>query len=234
MGYRDNHGRSLYSDGELGQTKLQPDCMQQGALLKKTTLQRNGWEKLEKQTRVQPTCPRCHYPMIGNFCANCAYEKPAESPSVDNHKDLAVERLTCKCQNCGKEVAFSFRFCPDCGTEIEKRTINPFNINEVSKLEESKHQCSLTLLNEVEGDLKDGEIKEYTGNSIILTRDNTESGNRTISKEHAELVYEDEGWTILNRSGYGATMVAANRKISLQSGDIILLGNRRFRFNVIQ
>ena len=66
-----------------------------------------------------------------------------------------------------------------------------------------------------------------------MTRENTESNNRTItSKEQAELICEDGKWFVLNKSELGSTYLEANRKLEIQQGDIIVLGDRRFKFEV--
>ena len=65
----------------------------------------------------------------------------------------------------------------------------------------------------------------------ILNRENTEQDNRTItSKEQAELICEDGKWYVLNRSELGSTYLEANRKLALEPGDVIVLGDRRFKF----
>ena len=74
---------------------------------------------------------------------------------------------------------------------------------------------------------------DYEGASVILTRENTEPNNRTItSKEQAELICEDGKWFVLNKSELGSTYLEANRKLEIQQGDIIVLGDRRFKFEV--
>ena len=73
--------------------------------------------------------------------------------------------------------------------------------------------------------------KEYEGKSIILNRENTEVSNRTItSKEQAEIVFEDGHWYLLDRSELRTTFIQANRKIEIIPDDIIVLGDRRFKF----
>mgnify|MGYP001752542016 FL=1 len=72
---------------------------------------------------------------------------------------------------------------------------------------------------------------EYEGKSIILNRENTEVSNRTItSKEQAEIVFEDGYWYLLDRSELRTTFIQANRKIEIIPDDIIVLGDRRFKF----
>lgn len=72
---------------------------------------------------------------------------------------------------------------------------------------------------------------EYEGNSIILNRENTEMSNRTItSKEQAEIVFDDGHWYLLDRSMLQTTYIQVNRKIEIIPDDIIVLGDRRFKF----
>ena len=231
-------------DAELKKTLVQGAPTQEKEQLKKTVVQ-GGWKSSDDQTGAHEHatslkvsdghCPLCDYPMTGDFCANCGYEKnpkPSEELS-DTRKDAAEEKFLCKCQGCGAEVSAKYRFCPECGSELDKGTINPFKGRDESQPAQPEHQCTLTLLNEEYNEFKDGETKEYEGSSIMLNRDNTDPGNRTItSKVQAELVYEEDGWSILNHSSYGATMVVANKKIRLEAGDVIVLGDRRFRFDV--
>ena len=72
---------------------------------------------------------------------------------------------------------------------------------------------------------------EYEGNSISLNRENTEMSNRTItSKEQAEIVFDDGHWYLLDRSMLQTTYIQVNRKIEIIPDDIIVLGDRRFKF----
>lgn len=75
-----------------------------------------------------------------------------------------------------------------------------------------------------------GEI-ELQGDSIELNRDNLEPSNNTISqKTQAILVFEDGQWYIEDKSSYQTTYIHAAGKTPIKSGDVILMGNRRFTF----
>ena len=65
----------------------------------------------------------------------------------------------------------------------------------------------------------------------MLNRANTDPNNQSItSKEQAVLTFEDGAWYLEDRSDQKTTYVHAGRKTRLESGDIIILGNRRFEF----
>jgi hypothetical protein len=95
---------------------------------------------------------------------------------------------------------------------------------------ETKPHCSLTIIPEEEENILPKRF-EYEGNSIILNRENTEMSNRTItSKEQAEIVFDDGHWYLLDRSMLQTTYIQVNRKIEIIPDDIIVLGDRRFKF----
>ena len=77
----------------------------------------------------------------------------------------------------------------------------------------------------------DNPKKEYSGESVVLNRLNTEETNCTITtQQQAGLVYENGEWYIQNLSERQTTYLVLNRKVQLEEGDIVVMGNRRFKF----
>ena len=75
------------------------------------------------------------------------------------------------------------------------------------------------------------EAVELEGSEVILTRDNTEPGNLSITTQEQAVVSHANGhWYIEDLSEQKTTFVQASQKIELHDGDIILLGNRLFEF----
>jgi rRNA maturation endonuclease Nob1 len=201
---------------------------------------------------TQKKCPHCGYPIMNEAasCPSCGLpisEQPmeqasTESPSVSEetiHKTKSVEVAeydiaeTVKCEKCGTEVSIEFSFCPKCGERIHLPTVRSIRHKPKPAPEPPKPHCRLTLIPEEDEQMDKIVCNDYEGASIILNRDNTEQDNRTItSKEQAELIFEDDKWYILNRSELGSTYLEVNRKLELQQDDIILLGDRRFKFEV--
>lgn len=179
-------------------------------------------------------CPNCGYPVMGGFnsCPNCGTPVAAAPAPTAQPKPKAIDLAELgipdhvKCDQCGEEVSVQNSFCPKCGAKIHLPTVRAIRHKPAPKL---KH-CSLTLIPEEDENIPE-QKKDYEGTNVILTRENTEPDNRTItSKEQAEISFEDDKWFILNKSEYGSTYIEANRKFEIQPGDVIVLGDRRFRF----
>lgn len=174
------------------------------------------------------------------------YTQPAqkpEQPAVQTDKPTTVMGHTVKpqtdaetndtnvCDKCGTVVPGDVMICPTCGERIRQKTVIVRRKPKAKeKVEEPPVKCQLILIPEEDEGIE-ATVRHYEGKSVILNRDNTEPDNRTItSKQQAEMTCEDGKWYIENRSALGSTYVQANRKIEVQPGDIIVLGDRRFKF----
>lgn len=180
------------------------------------------------------SCSRCGYLVMGgqSSCPNCGtalvahIETPSMVPPKSIRKMGSDQKV--KCQKCNAEVGLDFLFCPHCGERIRQQTIAVWHHR---KQEAPIPRCSLTIIPEEDEQMKEV-TREYEGHSIILNRNNTEERNRTItSSEQAELIHEEGKWYILNHSELESTLIQVTRKMELQSGDIVVLGDRRFKFN---
>jgi RNA polymerase subunit RPABC4/transcription elongation factor Spt4 len=189
-------------------------------------------------SQAPKSCPNCGYPVVGDFknCPNCgvsigeaitAIQQPVEKNADQLELDIAEE---VKCEKCGTMVSLDFSFCPKCGERIHLPTVRAIRHKPTPAPEPPKPKCHLTIIPE-EGEITQAVRNDYEGDSIILNRENTEQDNRTItSKEQAELICEDGKWFVMNRSELGSTYLEANRKLALEPGDVIVLGDRRFKF----
>ena len=205
-------------------------------------------------SQTPKSCPHCGYPVVGDFtsCPNCgtslapaptAIQQPIQQPvqqpvqlpvqqpvqKVAEDLGLDIEEEV-KCEKCGTMVSIDFCFCPKCGERIHLPTVRAIKHKPVAPPEPPKPKCCLTIIPE-EGETTEAIRNDYEGDSIILNRENTEKDNRTItSKEQAELICEDGKWYVLNHSELVSTYLEANRKLAIEPGDVIVLGDRRFRF----
>ena len=164
------------------------------------------------------TCIHCGYPISSinsTSCPNCANNL---------HNQPQNDKKTKACPKCGAEVTAKDNFCNTCGTQLRMGTENPWN-NPQQKI-----SCSLKPLSRTDENIEYPHIS-YSGNMIILNRANTEPNNHTItSNEQAILINEEDSWYIEDRSEQKTTFVHAGKKMKIEDGDIIVLGNRLFKF----
>ena len=206
------------------------------------------------QPAINNVCPRCGFAVhaTASRCPACgapvaaaqpaqpqAYQQPtAREPQPAFHpqpvqptpqpvQPQPARQATGKiCSKCGNVIVPGARFCGFCGQAVRQAmgTIGAWDAPvEVVK-------CSLAPIPfENEAVLYEPVI--YTGEEIILNRDNTDTENQTItSKQQAVLIHEGDNWYIEDRSARQSTMIHVRGRVKLKDGDIILLGNRKFEF----
>lgn len=178
----------------------------------------------------ESACPKCGYPLRADAvkCPNCntPVNGNVDSNSLNANTNGYQRRPTRMADSNESATPNPTRIVSGGGGKL-RGTINPYMMN--IPTEPSFVLSPLQRMNErkavepVELDLEDGEV--------VLTRDNTEPGNPSITSKAQALVSHSEGhWYIENRSEQNTTFVLARNKIELHDGDIILLGNRMFEF----
>jgi len=179
-------------------------------------------------------CNYCGYPVMPgmNNCPNCG--KGANRSQQENRRTTRESELICS--HCKTSLNPGFAFCPSCG--------KPQQENQASQSGSKKNQigrqtirpgkrshCTLTLIPEEKEHIAQTTLS-FSGDEIILNRENTDPENITItSKEQAILVYENKRWYIQDRSELKTTYIQAAEKVEINPGDIILLGDRQFEFD---
>ena len=186
----------------------------------------------QKTQLITPTaCPQCGYPIVANHpaCPNCGVDLNRQREVAVKEENVSLNG-TFKCQYCQKEIPLTSTYCPSCNQRVHAPTISPEQLAKMMSSVNNVPHCSLTIL--PEGDeVLDNPKKEYSGEAIVLNRLNTEESNPTITtQQQAELKYEDGEWFLQNLSAQQTTYLILNRKVKLEEGDIIVMGNRRFKF----
>lgn len=159
-------------------------------------------------------CPKCGYLLRSNsgVCPNCNYQltTPAKqyAPLYRNKTLIESNPILDSCRGVDG-------------------TINPYLMGSVV----DSDSFTLTPVKRA-NETKDFSPVEFSGESVILTRNNTEEGNQSItSKEQAVINKDGEKWYIEDLSEQKTTFVLAASKIELHDGDIVLMGNRMFEFH---
>lgn len=248
-GYRPLGAQQFAQDDEIARATrvVRPDDLEQmGA--GQPFYGGNDAQQDMRATQRQRECPQCHYILLDDmpYCPSCGYDTrvPDNKPKSQPAKAVSAPEIsipeTVTCDKCGKEVSTEFSFCPYCSAKIRLKTLSVWGKDSVIAPPEPEPEpepdprCSLTVIP------NDGESlsivpNEYEGKSISLVRDNTEPSNRTItSKGQAMLEYVDGKWLLTDQSENGTTMVQASRPLEVETGDVIVMGNRRFRFEAVQ
>ena len=145
-----------------------------------------------------------------------------------------------KCPECGFDMEGGA--CANCGYTVDvkesPKADDSANVSDFRKTVrpqrkgEKEGKFTLTPISEETG-LPEGETLNFEGNEISLNRNNTDPKNHTItSLEQAKICFKDGKWGIIDSSEYKTTFVQASQSIELKSGNLILLGNQLYRFDL--
>lgn len=184
-------------------------------------------------------CEKCNAPLCGSMINYNEQKTPSVSSSAEVLKRTVrevgavaepISQLTSNvCPNCGYPLAEGESRCPQCGTE---KKVSPFKgtVNTWMQPDNGAF-CTLKVI-PWEGEGTQHAPMTYSGNKIVLNRQNTDPNNQSItSKEQAVLSFENGDWYIEDHSTQQTTLLRVRGKMKLQSGDVIALGNRLFEFN---
>ena len=184
-------------------------------------------------------CEKCNTSLVVLDVNDDSNQKTVrEMPVVNIENSDRKERLEspkgiesdATCSKCGYYLIPSAEICPHCGHPVtktdsiidERKTIMPF----------LRSGCTLEMLTGM-NELFPEERKalSFSGEEITLNRGNTEPENTTITtKKQAVLTYENRKWYIQDTSELQTTFIRPGEKTEIKDGDVILLGDRRFRF----
>jgi hypothetical protein len=92
-------------------------------------------------------------------------------------------------------------------------------------------RCSLVAIDDNEQRTDEVLQLEFTGKPLILNRNNLGPDNNTITSQvQAMLRYKEGKWELENGSRYKTTYIQVIKAATIQKGDIIVFGNKRFLF----
>ncbi len=169
-------------------------------------------------------CPKCGYPMRPDTdkCPNCKFQVAAPKPQPE--KPVSTSKDTEGIVRQPTVGVFQMQNQPQSPTH---GTVNSWM---QAQPKPKKYQFTLAPIAREEETLEKT-LMSYEGESVTLNRANTDTENYSItSKEQAVVTCEDGKWYIEDRSAQHTTFVLARRKMEIQPGDTILLGNRMFVF----
>ena len=185
-------------------------------------------------------CSRCGWEneTIGLKCEKCnsilqgvSYPSPAEAPSgnrnLNNQAESTAAKFDSVCIECNYPLFPDTITCPWCAAPTRRQVAEP----EPVAAPNGKQQSFRMKLIPYPYDKRKSHTLSFSGNSVVLNRDNVDPGNITISDcAHAVLVYENNKWYIKDKSEHRTTFIRVAEKTEIKPGDIIVLGNQRFEF----
>ena len=197
-----------------------------------------GWNNPSERM----VCEKCNSSLGVSEISEDGKRKTIRESSSVKLKNLGVgedvesaDRENSICENCGYPIMSGGQYCPQCGTDVVKAPSMPSSDNNERKtiLPSRRSCCTLIMVAEPGEKLSDDNaLLSFSGNEIILNRGNTEPKNNTItSREQAIITCENRKWYIQDKSELQTTFIRPGEKTEIKDGDIILLGDRRFRFN---
>ncbi len=214
-----------------------------------------GWDN----PQGKETCEKCNKPLTNNVPKEAKpvasnetnHDRPTDRQVAGAFNPKATVRET---PDAGKLNELEKNECPECGHPLEngacpncdykKADDAPSSPAPAKVADEARKTMRPIRKGEKAGEFKlvpiseetgmpEGDELAYEGNEVVLNRENTDPKNTTItSQEQACLSFENGKWSIEDRSDYKTTFVQASRKIELQQGDLILIGNQLYRFEL--
>lgn len=211
-----------------------------------------GWPNEENVSR----CIKCNAPLQGSMIESNRQSSVSkenmdglmttlrdQSAGNTGSDSSAVNNNTCK--KCGYPLGDGIDACPVCQTPVANndneatRPKTPFGnnhnphkgtINPWATPTSEDAFCSLKRI-AWQNEHIQYEPVSYSGQYVELNRANTDANNNTItSKTQAVLTNENGEWYVENRSELQTTLIRVDRKVKLEDGDVLVLGNRMFEF----
>ena len=189
------------------------------------------------------SCLRCGYPLSAShsFCPNCGTQiqqgkqdvQPAHSKTVRVLPEELVEpvqvakpvepALKATVREIPAELMDNARFSKTVRVLPEEMLV------EAEPEKSVEPSFKLTPMDNFDG--ATSQVKEFTGADSVIGRDVlvTEGSYMPESLE-IEFSCKEGQWTVTDKSGSKAVFVSAAHPLTLNPGDIIVIGNRRFIF----
>lgn len=214
-----------------------------------------GWDNPEGKTH----CEKCNKPLTETGSCPSAYDQAPHVRMTERQDKVFFNPRATVRENAApshESPRPSQDVCPECGFDLQdgecancgyssrkgSMTQKASNVHRQEGMDirktvrpqrkgEREQKFTLTPISEDNGK-QEGEPITFEGNSVNLTRNNTDPRNSTItSHTQATIAYQDGKWSIEDKSEYKTTFVQAADKIEIQAGALILLGDQLYRFD---
>lgn len=181
-------------------------------------------------------CPKCGYPTgTGiSFCPNCGLEinrnevsgRNVKSTVRDIPEDLYVDDVNAV--NVSPEFKKTVRG-DVAGMKATIRDIPSEMIADPCPAPKQTHSFKLVPMDNFDGFVQN--VLEFDGKNVTVGQTEISGKEESVPDDvYAAFEFSDGQWQVQDKSGGCAVYVRASRGIRLESGDIVVIGNRRFIF----
>ena len=180
-------------------------------------------------------CPECGYPVLDTYetCPNC--KTPLKKSGEQNSKN---------CPKCGEILNTDANFCSACGYSFKRHNETAEGNGKQKAKDQPNPQetvmwapgtetggFTLERITYTEEKTEEELVFNKNANETGLNRDNLDPGNNTItSKQQAKIEFSNGQWYITDTSSLKTTFLRAGEPTPIKDGDIIVMGNKKFRF----
>lgn len=210
-----------------------------------------GWENPETKS----TCEKCNQPLVQT--GSSIKSDDVSASDVNQVSDMPTQQYEqfnpkATVRETGADLSKPSGSCPACGYTLDGEDVCPCcgasvagNVADVGEMDfkktvrpnhnlrfnpEQPQGFTLVKLSDSEEAI---DSTKFDSDEVSLNRDNTDPANQTITSQNQAIVKkEGSKWVITDQSALHSTYVQASRPIELQDGDLILLGDQLFRFEV--
>lgn len=149
-------------------------------------------------------------------------------PTLKEADSEVVSNKTHKCPKCGYEMRAGARVCPACHAALREEE-TPSRSKTIPGWEmESQTPTFRIGTCDAKGEMSNS--KEFTTQDIKLGRNELYEGDNHISREHIHIVNEGGRWYVEDISSTHQTFLALKGKMQIEDGDVLVIGNRFFKF----
>jgi len=198
-------------------------------------------------------CNKCNAPLTGSLAI-----RPKKSKPGHNTQDISKpksELSTKDCLACGYPNRSKADYCASCGEELfspgevssniennnttlqtehlkENKFSMPINKNSTINPWISSTPNKKFILEILDANYQPtGQCLEFNEDEAYLNRLNLEQNNSTITqKTQAIISFKDDRWILNDESELKTTFIRPTKDNPLSDGDVILMGNRLFKF----
>lgn len=205
---------------------------------------------LESEQPVQSlSCPKCGYPLFsGNkFCPNCGAEVISSSPVSNMDKTVCINPAYAKITSdqlkqtvldsraSGKSPAsqsYSGKLKPtirEFSPEIIHSIVAEEVINKTAPVQDiDTPSARLVPMDNFDG--RSSRDVEIRGNMARISPSEAIDGLSFGTEAKLEFNFSDGCWTLVSDDNEKTVFVSTSNPVKIGKGDIIVIGNRRFRF----